>query len=76
MRIFATVCSLTDSMTEVIRIDTALIAVAPPDMRAGTDTALAQVVAVFGSAHLHHAYLFVNRRANRLKVRMRPVIPT
>ncbi len=37
-------------------------------MRAGTDTALARVVAVFGAAHPHHAYLFANRRANRMKV--------
>ncbi|TXJ16113.1 MAG: IS66 family insertion sequence element accessory protein TnpB [Alicycliphilus sp.] len=26
------------------------------DMRAGTDTALARVIAVFGAAHPHHAY--------------------
>ncbi|CAM3934867.1 IS66 family insertion sequence element accessory protein TnpB [Bordetella muralis] len=38
------------------------------DMRAGTETALARVVKVFGAAHPHHAYLFANRRANRLKV--------
>lgn len=37
-------------------------------MRAGTDTALARVVHVFGSARPHHAYLFANKRANRLKV--------
>jgi len=37
-------------------------------MRAGTETALARVVAVFGSAKPHHAYLFANRRANRMKV--------
>ena len=34
-------------------------------MRAGTDTALAWVVKVFGSAHPHTAYLFANKRANR-----------
>lgn len=38
------------------------------DMRAGTDTALARVVKVFGAAHPHQAYLFANRRATRLKV--------
>lgn len=32
------------------------------------DTALARVVSVFGAARSHHAYLFMNRRANRLKV--------
>lgn len=40
----------------------------PMDMRAGTDTALARVVAVFGAAKPHCAYLFANRRANRMKV--------
>ncbi|MBB4868294.1 hypothetical protein HNP46_007219, partial [Pseudomonas nitritireducens] len=40
----------------------------PMDMRGGTDTALARVVAVFGAAKPHCAYLFANRRANRMKV--------
>ena len=40
----------------------------PLDMRAGTETALARVVSVFGAARPHHAYLFANRRANRMKV--------
>ena len=31
-------------------------------------TALARVVNVFGAARPHHAYLFANRRANRMKV--------
>jgi transposase len=52
----------------VIRIDAAWIAVEPLDMRSGVDTALARVVSVFGAAHSHHAYLFLNRRSNRLKV--------
>ena len=38
------------------------------DMRTGTDTALARVVQVFGSAHPNTAYLFANRRATRMKV--------
>ena len=50
----------------MIRIDCAWLATAPLDMRAGTDTALARVVAVFGAAHPHHAYLFANKRANRI----------
>ena len=29
---------------------------------------LARVVTVFGAARPHHAYLFTNKRANRLKV--------
>ena len=52
----------------VIRIDSIWLATEPMDMRAGTDTALARVVAVFGAAKPHCAYLFANRRANRMKV--------
>src|SRR5579872_6278072 len=37
-------------------------------MRAGADTALARVVNVFGQAQAHHAYVFINKRANRMKV--------
>ena len=40
----------------------------PLDMRSGTEAALARVVHVFGSARPHHAYLFANRRGNRMKV--------
>jgi transposase len=52
----------------VIRVDAAWLAVEPLDMRAGVDTALARVVSVFGAARSHHAYLFMNRRASRVKV--------
>lgn len=52
----------------MIRIDAVWLATEPLDMRAGTDTALTRVVKVFGSAKPHHAYLFANRRANRMKV--------
>ena len=52
----------------MIRIDALWLATEPLDMRAGTDTTLARVVAVFGAARPHHAYLFANRRANRMKV--------
>jgi transposase len=52
----------------VIRIDAVWLAVEPLDMRAGTETALARVVNVFGEARPHHAYVFANRRANRMKV--------
>lgn len=54
----------------MIRIDAAWFAVEPLDMRAGVDTALGRVVNVFGEARAHHAYLFVNKRANRMKVLM------
>ncbi|WP_180127355.1 IS66 family insertion sequence element accessory protein TnpB [Rhodoferax sp. BLA1] len=52
----------------MIRIDAIWLATAPMDMRAGTDTALARVVSVFGAAHPHTAYLFANKRATRIKV--------
>jgi transposase len=52
----------------MIRIDAVWLAVQPLDMRAGTESALARVVGVFGAARPHHAYLFANRRANRMKV--------
>ncbi|NMM03670.1 IS66 family insertion sequence element accessory protein TnpB [Paraburkholderia sp. RP-4-7] len=55
-------------LAQVIRIDAVWLAIDPLDMRAGTDTALARVVQVFGAAHPHHAYLFANRRATRMKV--------
>ncbi len=54
----------------MIRIDAIWLSVEPLDMRAGTDTALARVVQVFGAARPHHAYLFANKRANRMKVLM------
>jgi transposase len=52
----------------VIRIDAVWLAVQPLDMRLGTEAALARMVGVFGAAHPHHAYLFTNRRTNRMKV--------
>jgi len=52
----------------MIRVEAVWLATAALDMRAGTDSALARVVAVFGAARPHHAYLFANARANRMKV--------
>lgn len=52
----------------LIRVDAVWLAVEPLDMRSGTESALARVVRVFGGAHPHTAYLFANRRANRMKV--------
>ena len=52
----------------MIRVEAVWLATEPMDMRAGTDTALARVVKVFGAAYPHHAYVFANRRSNRLKV--------
>ncbi|WP_153016425.1 MULTISPECIES: hypothetical protein [Pseudomonas syringae group] len=45
----------------MIRIDSIWLATEPMDMRAGTETALARVIAVFGAAQPHCAYLFANR---------------
>ena len=52
----------------MIKIEAVWLACEPLDMRAGTESALARVVNVFGAARPHHAYLFANRRANRMKV--------
>ena len=52
----------------MIRIDQIWLAHEPMDMRAGPDTALARVVKQFGAARPHHAYVFMNKRANRMKV--------
>jgi transposase len=52
----------------MIRVDAIWLSVEPLDMRAGTDTALARIIDVFGSARPHHAYIFANRRVNRIKV--------
>nr|WP_256204510.1 IS66 family insertion sequence element accessory protein TnpB [Pseudomonas sp. CBZ-4] len=48
----------------MIRIDAIWLATEPMDMRSGTEKALARVVAVFGAAQPHCAYLFANRRGN------------
>jgi transposase len=40
----------------------------PMDMRAGPDTALARVIKQFGKATPHTAYVFANKRGNRVKV--------
>ena len=52
----------------MIRVEAVWLSTEPLDMRAGTESALARVVNVFGAARPHHAYLFANRRANRMKV--------
>ena len=52
----------------MILIDSIRLATEPLDIRAGTETALARVIAVFGTAKPHCAYLFANRSATRMKV--------
>ena len=61
-------CRLVTRLAAVIRVDALWLSTTPLDMRAGTETILARVVSMFGEARPHHAYLFANRRANRLKV--------
>ena len=52
----------------MIRIDAAWLATSPLDICAGTDTALARVVKVFGAAHPHIAYLFVSAAHRNLYI--------
>ncbi len=52
----------------MIRVDAIWMSTAPCDMRCGMDTLMNQIIAVFGAAQAHNAYLFANRGANRMKV--------
>jgi transposase len=53
----------------VIRIEAVWLAVGASDLRAGLDGLLGLVVRGFAlGAQAHHAYVFANRRADRLKV--------
>jgi transposase len=52
----------------LIHIDAIWLATEPLDMRAGTDTAVARVIKVFGAVRPHHAYVFTNKSGDRLKV--------
>ena len=53
----------------MIRVDAIWLALGVSDLRGGIDVLLAQVVRGFaGGAEPHHAYVFANRRADRLKV--------
>ena len=54
----------------MIQVGAVWLVVEPLDIRAGTEAALRRVVAVFGAARPHHAYLFANRCANRMKILM------
>jgi len=53
---------------QALRIDEVWLAREPLDMRAGPDTVLARVINSFGEARYHCAYVFANKRANRMKV--------
>ena len=50
----------------MIRLDEIWLSRAPLDMRSGPDTTLARVVRSFGEAKPHCAYVFANKRANRM----------
>lgn len=52
----------------VIQINEIWLSREPLDMRAGPDTALARVINRFGEARPNVAYVFANKRANRMKV--------
>ena len=53
----------------MMRIEAIWLALGAADLRGGIDTLLAQVVRGFAlGAQAHHAYVFANRRADRLKV--------
>jgi transposase len=53
----------------MIRIDAVWLALGVSDLRGGIDALLAQVVRGFAlGAQAHHAYVFANRRVDRLKV--------
>jgi len=52
----------------MLHVQALWLALGPSDMRAGMDTLLGQVVRRFGAVQPHHAYIFSNRNATRLKV--------
>lgn len=52
----------------MIRVDEIWLSRAYLDMRSGPDTTLARVVRAFGEAKPYCAYVFANKRANRLKI--------
>ena len=53
----------------MIRIDAVWLALGASDLRGGIDALLGRVVRGFAQgAQAHHAYVFANRRADRLKV--------
>ncbi|WP_084566948.1 IS66 family insertion sequence element accessory protein TnpB [Congregibacter litoralis] len=51
-----------------LRIDEIWLSREPLDMRCGPETTLARVVEAFGAAKPHCAYVFANKRANRMKI--------
>lgn len=57
----------------MIRVEAVWLALGASDLRGGIDRLLAMVVQGFAlGAQPHHAYVFANRRADRLKVLVYP----
>ena len=53
----------------MIRVQAVWLALGASDLRGGIDSLLARVVhGIAGGAQAHHAYVFANRRVDRLKV--------
>jgi transposase len=60
---------MAQGLAVMIRIEAVWLALGVSDLRAGMDTLLGRVVHGFeGGAQQHHAYVFANRGATRLKV--------
>ena len=51
-----------------LRIDEIWLSREPLDMRCGPETTLARVVEALGAAKPYCAYMFANKRANRMKI--------
>ena len=51
----------------MIQVEQIWLAVNPLDMRCGVGKAMARVIQDFGRARPNHAYVFTNKRANRIK---------
>jgi transposase len=52
----------------MIRIDSIWMCTQCTDMRCGMDKLMAQIISAFGLMQPHHAYVFSNSRAHRIKV--------
>ncbi|AOA57697.1 IS66 family insertion sequence element accessory protein TnpB [Acinetobacter larvae] len=52
----------------MIKIDEIWLSTQPMDMRVGADTLMTQVLKAFGCIKPHCAYLFCNKRGDRMKV--------
>ena len=66
---WALVGALAARVHPMIRVESIWLALGVSDLRGGIDVLLAQVLRGFAAgAQPHHAYVFANRRADRLKV--------